>query len=146
MEENDVKGTLNKEELASYFTDMLNTALDIRDQESNIQSGHALKQALDYIDSHYCDETISLNEVAAKAGVSPNYLSSVFSQNMQKTLIEYITNKRMEKAKKLLKTTNASTGSIATGVGYKDSRYFSFVFKKTQGVSPREYRAKKQTG
>ena len=146
MEEYDVKGTLNKEELASYFTDMLNTALDIRDQESNIQSGHVLKQALDYIDSHYCDETISLNEVAAKAGVSPNHLSSVFSQNMQKTLIEYITNKRMEKAKKLLKTTNVSTGSIAAEIGYKDPRYFSFVFKKTQGMSPREYRAKKQTG
>ena len=146
MEEYDVKGTLNKEELTSYFTDMLNTALDIRDQESNIQSGHVLKQALDYIDSHYCDETISLNEVAAKAGVSPNHLSSVFSQNMQKTLIEYITNKRMEKAKKLLKTTNVSTGSIAAEIGYKDPRYFSFVFKKTQGMSPREYRAKKQTG
>lgn len=146
MEEYDVKGTLKKEELASYFADMLNTALDIRDQESNIQSGHVLKQALDYIDSHYCDETISLNEVAAKAGVSPNHLSSVFSQNMQKTLIEYITNKRMEKAKKLLKTTNVSTGSIAAEIGYKDPRYFSFVFKKTQGMSPREYRAKKQTG
>lgn len=146
MEEYDVKGTLKKEELTSYFTDMLKTALDIRDQESNIQSGHVLKQALEYIDSHYCDETISLNEVAAKAGVSPNHLSSVFSQNMQKTFIEYITNKRMEKAKKLLKTTNVSTGSIAAEIGYKDPRYFSFVFKKTQGMSPREYRAKKQTG
>lgn len=146
MEEYDVKGTLNIEELTSYFTDMLKTALDIRDQESNSQSGHVLKQALEYIDSHYCDESISLNEVAARAGVSPNHLSSVFSQNMQKTLIEYITNKRMEKAKKLLKTTNVSTGSIAAEIGYKDPRYFSFVFKKTQGMSPREYRAKKQSG
>ena len=50
----------------------------------------------------------------------------------------------MEKAKKLLKTTAVSTGSIAVQVGYKDPRYFSFVFKKTQGLSPREYRAKKQ--
>ena len=46
----------------------------------------------------------------------------------------------MEKAKKLLKTTDKSSGEIAQEVGYKDPHYFSFVFKKTQGQSPREYR------
>ena len=51
---------------------------------------------------------------------------------------------RMEKAKKLLKTTSLFSGEIASQVGYKDSHYFSFVFKKTQGVSPREYRAGKK--
>ena len=60
---------------------------------------------------------------------------------MKKTFVEYITAKRMEKAKKLLKNTNKSAGDIAQEVGYKDSHYFSFVFKKTQGCSPREYRA-----
>ena len=144
MEKYDISGTIRKEELYTYFRDMLQTALEIRDEQSSSQSGHVLKVALEYIDSHFCEETLSLNEVAAKAGVSPNYLSSVFSQSRQKTFIEYITNKRMEKAKKLLKTTAVSTGSIAVQVGYKDPRYFSFVFKKTQGLSPREYRAKKQ--
>lgn len=144
MEKYDIRGTIQKEELYTYFRDMLQTALEIRDEQSSSQSGHVLKVALDYIDSHFCEETLSLNEVAARAGVSPNYLSSVFSQSKQKTFIEYVTNKRMEKAKKLLKTTTVSTGSIAAQVGYKDPRYFSFVFKKTQGLSPREYRAKKQ--
>ena len=50
---------------------------------------------------------------------------------MQKTFIEHITTKRMEKAKKLLKTTDMPSGNIAAEVGYKDPRYFSFVFKKT---------------
>ena len=46
----------------------------------------------------------------------------------------------MELAKKLLKTTSKHTGEIAYEVGYKDQHYFSVVFKKTQGMSPREYR------
>lgn len=146
LDEFEIKGNLSFEDLTAFFSDMLQTALEIRDQENNNQSGHVLKLALAYIDAHYCEESLSLNEVAAKAGVSPNHLSAVFSQSMQKTFIEHITNKRMDKAKKLLKTTSIPTGSVAAEVGYKDPRYFSFVFKKTQGLSPREYRAKKQAG
>ena len=87
---------------------------------------------------------MSLNQAAAKLYVSANYLSTVFSQNMKKTFVEYVTGKRMEKAKKLLKNTTKSAGEIAQEVGYKDSHYFSFVFKKTQGCSPREYRSGKK--
>ena len=90
------------------------------------------------------NESLSLNTVAAEVEVSANYLSAVFSQSMKKTFVEYVTEKRMEKAKKLLKTTSLSSGEIAAEVGYKDSHYFSFVFKKTQGVSPRDYRASKK--
>ena len=75
--------------------------------------------------------------------MSPNYLSTIFSQNMQKTFIEYVTQKRMEKAKRLLKQTEKHAGDIALEVGYKDPHYFSFVFKKTQGCTPREYRSGK---
>lgn len=141
----EIKGNVSTEEIRAYFSKVLRGVLQIRDREHYSQSGHVLKQALAYIDAHFCEEGISLNEVAVEAGVSPNHLSSVFSQNMQKTFIEYITTKRMEKAKKLLKTTNIPSGNVAAEVGYKDPRYFSFVFKKTQGLSPREYRAKKQT-
>ncbi|MFR6747404.1 MAG: helix-turn-helix domain-containing protein, partial [Roseburia faecis] len=58
----------------------------------------------------------------------------VFSQNMQKTFTEYISEKRMEKAKKLLKSTELPTSEIAAQVGYKDPHYFSFVFKRRRGA------------
>ena len=128
-------------EVPEYFLDMLETAISLRDQESTNQNRKILKRALEYIDENYDKESMSLNQAAAKLFVSANYLSTVFSQNMKKTFVEYITAKRMEKAKKLLKNTNKSAGDIAQEVGYKDSHYFSFVFKKTQGCSPREYRA-----
>lgn len=56
------------------------------------------------------------------------------------TFIEYVTKKRMEKAKKLLSQTQMHSSEIAAAVGYKDPHYFSFVFKKTVGSTPREYR------
>ena len=78
--------------------------------------------------------------LACEVQVNANYLSSIFSQSMEKTFTEYVTEKRMEKARKLLRDTTVATAEIAATVGYKDSHYFSFVFKKTQGVSPRDYR------
>lgn len=119
----------------------LQTAIDLRDEQNTNLSSKTLKKALAYIDEHYTSENLSLGTVACEVQVGANYLSSVFSQNMQKTFTEYISEKRMEKAKKLLKSTELPTSEIAAQVGYKDPHYFSFVFKKTQGCSPREYRS-----
>ena len=131
-------------EIFEYFAGMLETAMEIRDRINSCQGGKMLKKALDYLDDHYDCDTLSLNLVADNIGMSASYLSAIFSQNMQKTFVEYVTEKRIEKAKKLLKQTDKNSGEIAKEVGYKDSHYFSFVFKKLQGCSPREYRAEKK--
>lgn len=131
-------------EVSGYFAGMLRTAIALRDQINSYQGGKMLKKALDYIDDHYDKDTLSLNSVAENIGMSANYLSGIFSQNMQKTFVEYVTEKRIEKAKKLLRHTDKASGEIAREVGYKDAHYFSFVFKKLQGCSPREYRAEKK--
>lgn len=136
---------LNAETIEDYFIFLLELALELRDQKSDLQSGRILRKAQEYIDVNFSNESLSLNEVAKEVGVSSNYLSAIFSQNMQKTFIEYVTGRRMERAKHLLNTTDRSSGDIAAEVGYKDPHYFSFVFKKTQGLSPREYRTGKKT-
>ena len=127
--------------MKDYFAQMLLAAMAIRDEQTSSQSGRTLQNAMDYIDAHYTDESITLGSVACEVQVSANYLSSVFSQNMKQTFTEYITDKRMDKAKKLLRSTDLATAEIAAQVGYKDPHYFSFVFKKTLGTSPREYRS-----
>lgn len=132
---------ISKEEVKDYFAQMLLAAFAIRDEQTSGQSGRILKNAMDYIDSHYEDEAITLGSVACEVQVSANYLSSIFSQNMKQTFTEYVTDKRMDKAKTLLRSTDLATSEIAAQVGYKDPHYFSFVFKKTQGISPREYRS-----
>jgi len=135
---------LKSSEVFEYFVDMLQVAILIRDRKSSYQSGKSLRRALQYIDANFDQESLSLSNVAREVNVSANYLSSIFSQNMQKTFIEYVTEKRIEKAKRLLRGTDKSSGKIAMEVGYKDSHYFSFVFKKTQGCNPREYRHMKK--
>lgn len=128
------------EELSSYIRRILEAAMELRDRESDNQSRRILKKALEYIEDNYQQESLSLNSAANEVGVSANYFSAIFSQAMQLTFVEYVTQKRMEKAKKLLRQTEKHSGDIALEVGYKDPHYFSFVFKKTQGCTPREYR------
>ncbi len=124
----------------AYMQELLECALALRDRESDNQGKRVLKKGLKYIEENFSDESLSLNSVAGAIGVSSNYFSSIFSQEMQMTFIEYVTKKRMEKAKKLLVQTQLHSSEIAGEVGYKDPHYFSFVFKKTVGCTPREYR------
>jgi YesN/AraC family two-component response regulator len=72
--------------------------------------------------------------------ISPNYLSAIFSQEVGQTLIDYLTLKRIDEAKRMLRQTDKLLFEIASEVGYKDSRYFSFVFKKIAGCTPSDYR------
>lgn len=130
-----------KMDLRAYFTEVLRAAIALRDEESLRQSGGLVDSALEYIDLHYAEESISLNAVARAINVSTNYLSAVFSQKMGLSFVEYLTQKRMTRAKQLLRQSGKRTGEVAAEVGYRDPRYFSFVFKKTQGCTPREYRA-----
>ena len=131
---------IDPEEIPLYFRETLQAVIGMRDEERNSQSSGALKRALEYIDKNYSSDSLSLSSVACAIHVSANYLSSIFSQNVQKTFTEYVTEKRMERARKLLRSTDKSTAVIAQEVGYKDAHYFSFVFRKTQECSPREYR------
>lgn len=107
---------------------------------TDVQAKNIIRIAIAYIDENYTNDELSLNDVASVCNVSPNYFSSLFSNEMQQTFVDYVTNKRIAKAKKLLKTTTMHTGDIALAVGYKDQHYFSVVFRKVQGCSPRDYR------
>lgn len=129
------------ENMILYVENMLGVGIEIRDKANNTQSHKIIKSALDYIEEKYADESLSLNEVAASLEISPNYFSAMFSQEMNCTFIEYVTERRMKRAKELLLLEGIRSGDIGPMVGYKNPQYFSFVFKKTQGMSPREYRA-----
>lgn len=132
---------MSAQELQRYFAEVLHAAIAVRDENSQLQNSDLVDSALRYIDQYYSDENISLNAVAKAINISTNYLSAVFSQRMGISFVEYLTQKRMARAKQLLRQSGKRTGEIAVEVGYKDPRYFSFVFKKTQGCTPREYRA-----
>ena len=130
----------NIENAISYAENMISQAIILRDQNSGNKNRSILKNAVDFIESHYMEEEISLNTVANVANVSANHFSALFSQNMGQTFIEYLTSLRMNKAKELLRCTGMRSSEIAGEIGYKDAHYFSYLFKKTQGMTPSDYR------
>ena len=135
-----VESGKNIETAIAYAEKMISRAITIRDQNSGNKNRSILKTAVDFIDEHYMDEDISLNTAANVANVSSNHFSALFSQNMGQTFIEYLTSLRMNKAKELLRCTGMRSSEIAGEIGYKDAHYFSYLFKKTQGMTPSDYR------
>lgn len=127
--------------LKGYISEILLRVIEFRDRASSGQLHTLLRQAVSYLDQHYADEALSLNQVAREVNISANYLSALFSQEMGATFTEYVTGRRMERAKELLRATDKRSGEVAAAVGYRDPHYFSFLFKKTQGCTPRDYRA-----
>lgn len=123
-----------------YLIKLIGEAIGLRDRASMQKYTGMLVGAREYIAQNYDKEEISLNTVAASVNISPSHFSTIFSQEMGETFIEYLTNVRMEKAKELLKCSNLKSAEIAYAVGYKDSHYFSYLFKKTQDCTPKEFR------
>lgn len=137
-----VKSISNFNEAEEYLCEGLEKAIKLRDSNSVKKYSVVLKKVIAYIDDNFEKDDISLNTVASIANISPNHFSTIFSQEVGVTFIEYLIGKRMDKAKELLMTTNLRSSEIAYKVGYKDPHYFSFMFKKTQGMTTREYRSR----
>ena len=98
-----------------------------------------IKDALNYIEYHYTEE-LGLNELALKLGISASYLSTVFSREVGLGINVYISQKRMEKAKWLLKQTNLKIREIAESVGYHSDKHFIKVFEKYEKMTPSCFR------
>ena len=130
----------NMESTIAYAEKLVSQAIQLRDRNSGNKNRSILKTAVDFIDQHYMEEDMSLNKAANVANVSANHFSALFSQNMGQTFIEYLTSLRMDKAKEYLRCTGMRSREIAGEVGYKDAHYFSYLFKKTQGMTPSDYR------
>ncbi|MBO4375473.1 MAG: response regulator [Lachnospiraceae bacterium] len=123
-----------------YFIKITSGAMDIRDAGAGNRYRSVIDEVRRYIDENYSDEELSLNKLASHVNFSPNHLSAVFSAQTGMTFIKYLTDYRMNKAKELLRCTSKRGTDISYEVGYKDPHYFSYLFKRTQGVTPTQYR------
>jgi two-component system response regulator YesN len=135
--------TQTVEQLRSQTRTILLRALAFRDQMGQPYAG-VIRRAKEYIDCHYADPGLSLNEVANQVNHSASHFSSLFSQETGQTFKDYVTEVRIKKAKELLRTSTLRAAEIADLVGYSDPHYFSVAFKKNTGVSPTEFRQQAQ--
>ncbi len=98
-----------------------------------------IKQALQYIQFNY-NRAIQVNDIVSYVGINRSYFSHIFKQKMGISPKDYLQQYRMEHARMLLGNTADTIESVAKKVGYQDPFTFSRLFKKLEGMSPREYR------
>lgn len=108
------------------------------DERKKDYKNHIVSGVRQYIQTHL-QEKLSLNEVAAAFGISPSYLSLLFKKYSDCGFNEYVTQMKIGKAKELIQEEHLKIYEIADQLGFENAFYFSKVFKKVEGCSPREY-------
>lgn len=120
---------------------LVQRAINVKQVSSGeVKYHYVINQAEQYVKENFCDPNISLISVASHVCMSSAYFSTVFSQATGRSFISYLTAMRIEKAKDLLTNTNMKLADIALEIGYNEPNYFSHVFKKTVGMTPKEFR------
>ena len=112
--------------------------VEVSDGDATAGKMQVVAQVQEYIQNHL-SEKLTLADVAAVFNFSPNYLSQLFGKYGDSGFVEYITETRIAAAKEMLEQGDLKVYEIAEKLGYESSFYFSKVFKKVTGLSPREY-------
>lgn len=133
---------VNYEEFGSCIDNMKISLFERRvsaAEEPEKQEERTITGLTRYLQEHLAEE-ISLSVLAEEFHLNPQYISQLFKSEIGVNFLAYLTNIRMEKAKKLLLTTSLSIAEVAEQSGYGDYRVFTKVFKKSEGVTPSQYR------
>lgn len=138
IDELDTKlGTL--EETRAFLYKIFVQCISWRISSVKMRGNYVVNHARDYIDSNYMDYDISLKSVADAVGLSPAYLSALFKKETGQNLSEYLTLVRIHRSKELLCCTKKLVYEVADAVGFRDYRYFSQIFKKYTGQTPKQF-------
>lgn len=123
-------------EAEEHFISFCVNAMNIIAEKKSKSSMDICEHAIDYIEKNYSDADLSLMKASTDIGVSPNYLSVLIKKKTGRSFIDYLTFTRMENAKHLLLDTAMKIREISEACGYNDQHYFSYCFKKYEGLSP----------
>ena len=124
------------EEIKEWFISKAIKLNEIIKKERVNSSKILVEKAKEYIKINYNDYEISVEKLCSNLHVSPTYFSTIFKKETNMSFVNYLTDVRLDKAVKLLNTTDDKTYIIATRVGYQEANYFSYVFKKSLEYHP----------
>lgn len=131
----------NKSEDLQYIIEDMCDSFRLKMEEQRLNQKEVLVyEAKKIMEKEFQRFDLDMEDISQRLHVSSSYLSRLFSQYTEGTFIEYLTNCRMEKAKELLRTTSLKVFEISEQVGYEDSHYFSYNFRKNIGKTPRQFR------
>jgi len=127
------------EQLSVWLTGVIDQFVNYTFSFAEIKHTDTIHKAAAYIRDH-CTEKLTVDEIANAVFLSKSYLSSIFRNEMKCNLTSYINLCRVERSKSLLRNGAMSLAEIASTVGFDDQSYFTKVFKKHAGMSPKKYR------
>lgn len=107
-------------------------------ERKSTHTNHTVNLVKRYISEHICDR-LSLNDIAFRFNITPNYLSQLFKKYNDSGFTEYVTCMKINEAKKMMADGSMKIYEISDKLGFESSFYFSKVFKKYEGISPKEY-------
>ena len=132
-------GVETLEDIEKQLIDNIEKLIDIIKEYNLNQSDNIVQKACEYVLNHI-DEDIALSSIANNLNISKNYLCSIFKQQTGENFLEYATKAKMERAKILLKRHDYKVYEVSDLLGYKETSYFSKLFKKHTGYTPAEYK------
>ena len=133
---------VNYEEFGSCIDNLKISMYESKTKEiSDVDKGdeRVISSIMRYMQEHLSEE-ISLSVLSEVFHLNPQYISQLFKNEIGVGFLAYLTNIRIEKAKKLLLSTSHSVTEVAEFTGYSDYRVFTKVFKKTEGITPSQFR------
>ncbi|WP_165972040.1 response regulator [Paenibacillus piri] len=128
------------EQICSRLYDIFVESCQILQQSVETHHHQIAERVIHYIEHHYMNIDLSLNDISSSVNVSPSYLGAVFKKAKGQNISDLITTVRINKAQELLSHTNLKMMEISEKIGYSNQYYFSACFKKKMGVTPTEYR------
>ncbi len=134
-----IESSRNLKDLVALIEQMVAKYTNTILQLSNVNHVSVIKNASKYVHMHL-SEPIRLNDVADYVSLSPNYFSSLFKREMNISFADYVNQTRIKESQYLLETTNHSILDIALSVGYNNQNYFTTIFRKFTGITPKQYR------
>jgi two-component system response regulator YesN len=139
MIENELLRLPGNEEILTWYRQKLREYANMLAIDTQPRVKHVVEKTEEYIRCNYmCN--ITLHDVSAQVFVSPQYLSRIFHSEKGVSFIEYLNLYRIDKAKELLRQQDMSITEVAAQAGYNDYKYFSNVFKRYTGITPRDFR------
>lgn len=128
----------NAKEMLALFQKKIYAMLEVIEEEAQDDSG-VIQRIKNLVEKEYMHD-VSLNYVAEKVNLAPAYVSYIFKRETGQTLIKYITEIKMEKAKMLLEEGVLKVGQVARACGYENQSYFNRAFKNYYGLTPKQFR------
>lgn len=128
-------------EVSAWLEDKLSSVMnDQKAKPAGSRKDEIAQEIIDFIQNHLQDPLLTLDTISDHLGLSSSYIRHVFKEVYEITLADYVLQERIEKVKKLLATTDHTIAEIAEMAGFQTKSHFYNIFKKSEGVTPVQYR------